>query len=318
MPSLFSNCAVAISIALLTFLPLLGCSKQQDEEKTAAQPDVSRTIDLAKQNATKLRLNLGASPETKIEFLGARPSAVPGIVDLKLRVSREDRTAIRTVSVTSDMKYVLSGILVPLGQVPRRRVLMENIDLKNVPSRGRPDAPVTIVEYADFQCLYCRASQETMDRALREYEGKVRLVFKQYPLSSHPWGAKTALLSECARRQKPEVFWKLHDFYFNQAKGFDVDTILQQTQEVLKNDGLDVEKLNKCYLEEEAGPSIKKSLDEGKSIGVRGTPAFLVNDVFLTGALPYPVLNAIILEELGLGEVSRTGTGTGSSQGKAR
>jgi len=320
MPSFFPNSAAAISLALLTLLSVSGCSKQQDQqdvEKTAAQPDVSRTIELAKQNLSKLRLNLGAPQETEIEFLGGRPSPVPGIVELKLRVKREDRTAIRTVNVTSDLKYVLSGIIVPLGQVPRLRVRRENIDLTNVASRGRPDAPITIVEYADFQCVYCRASQESIDQALREYEGKVRLVFKHYPLDAHPWAGDAALLSECARRQKPEVFWKLHDFYFENSGGATRENILEKTQEALKGEGIDIEKLNKCYLEKEAGPVIKKSLDEGRSIGVRGTPAFVVNDVFLSGVIPYPVLNAIILEELGRGEGSKAGPGRGSSPAKA-
>jgi len=320
MPSLFANSAAAILLALLTLLSVSGCSKQQDQqdvEKTAAQPDVSRTIALAKQNLSKLRLNLGAPQETEIEFLGVRPSPVPGIVELKLRVTRDDRTAIRIVNVTPDLKYVLSGIIVPLGRVPRLRVQRENIDLKNAASRGKSDAPVTIVEYADFQCAFCRAAQESLDRALREYEGKVRLVFKHYPLKSHPWAADAALLSECTRRQKAEAFWKLHDFYFENSGGMTRDNILEKTQEVLKGEGIDVVKLNKCYLEQEMGPVLKKSLDEGKSIGVRGTPAFVVNDVFLSGAIPYPILNAIILEELGRGEGSKADTETGSSPAKA-
>lgn len=294
----------APSLTVLALLVVPACSKQEatsgDKIAQVSQAEVAKTVELAKKNVEKLRFNMMASPETKIEVLDARPSEIAGLVELKLRVSKEDRTAIRRVPVTTDLRYLIIGKVTRLGEIPRLRVETENLHLKDAPVRGNPSAPITIVEYADFQCAFCRAMEPQVQRALNEYEGRVKVVFRHYPLRGHSWAFDAALLSECARRQKPELFWNLHDFYYS-ATGITRDNILAKTQEQLKPQKMDIDKLNKCYLEQETAPIIKQALDEGKSIGVRGTPAFVVNDVFMSGSKPYEVLNAIILEELGRG-----------------
>jgi len=301
MKSRFWRMVAGPSLAVLALLVLPACSKQEEtpdgKMAQAGRADMAETIELAKKNIDKFRFSMQASPETKIEVLDARPSRIPGLAELKLRVTKEDRSAIRRVSVTTDLKYVIRGEILPLGEVPRLRVDRENLHLKDAPVRGNPSAPITIVEYADFQCAYCRAMDPVVQRALHEYEGRVKVVFRHYPLRSHVWALDAALLSECARRQKPELFWKLHDFYY-QTGDITLDNILAKTQENLKPAKIDVDKFNKCYLERQPEPVVTASLAEGKSIGVRGTPAFLVNDVFLSGAQPYELLNAIILEEL--------------------
>jgi protein-disulfide isomerase len=289
------------ALAVLPLFGITGCSERGKPEPAApaaSSVDLEQTMEIARKEIDKIRFNMSASRDTKIEVVNAKPSPVPGLVELRLKVSLEDRTAVRKVTVTPDLKYVIIGQVVKLGQIPRMRVDTENVDFENSPVRGT-GKQVTIVEYSDFQCPYCRASQENIERALREYDGKVRLVYKHFPLKMHPWAGDASLLSECARLQKPELFWKLHDYYYKNTQRLTRENILKMTQEQVKGDGIDMDKFNKCYLEQEVAPKIKKDLDEGRSIGVRGTPAFIVNDVFLSGAVPYPVLNAIILEELG-------------------
>jgi protein-disulfide isomerase len=242
---------------------------------------------------------MGASRETRIEILGAEPSLMPGLVDLKMGVSREGRTAVRRVTATPDLKYVIRGAVLPLGKIPRVRVEMENVALEGVPTRGKPEAPVTLVEYADFQCAFCRGVQPQIDRVLRDYEGKVKVVFKHFPLPSHAWATDSALLSECARRQKPELFWKLHDYYFKNSGEISRENILEMTQKVLEGEEIDRSAFNKCYLDRDTAEQVRADLNEGKVVGVRGTPAFLINDIFISGSVPYEILNAIIREELG-------------------
>jgi len=298
--------SLALCFALGVLVSTQGCSGKKEEGDAPAQggaslsqAQVDQTVALAKQNLDKLRLNVVVSRETRMEIVGAKPSPVPGLVELKIKVSREDREAIRKLHVSPDLKNVVVGRVLHLGEVPRVRVEMENVDLKDAPMKGDPKAPVTLVEYSDFQCPFCRAAQRSITRIMQEYEGKVKLVYRHYPLGIHVWAARAAMLSECVRKQKPALFWKLHDFYYSNTQRLDRDNILAKTQEQVKADGVDIDKLNKCFLEQETAPLIKKSMDEGKKIGVRGTPVFLVNDVFLSGNQPYAVLNAIILEELG-------------------
>jgi protein-disulfide isomerase len=299
MNSRFWTMAAGPLLALLALLVAPACSKQGAAPggKTTAQADMAKTVELAKKSIEKFRFSMQASPKTKIEVLDARPSKVPGFARLKLRVSKDNRSAIRLVMVTTDLRYVVRGEIIHLGEVPRLRVDLENVHLKDAPTRGNPAAPVTIVEYADFQCPYCRAMEPVVTRALHEYEGQVKFVFRHYPIRSHVWAYDAALLSECARRQKPELFWKLHDFYYK-TEGLTLDNILAKTQEQLKPAKIDIDKFNKCYLEKEPDSVLNASVAEAKIIGVRGTPAFLVDDVFLSGTQPYALLSSIILEEL--------------------
>ncbi len=301
---------IALVLALGAALFAQACSDQSkkaegtredgSQASTAVSPaDLDRTVALAKEKVGTLRFNLSVSRETKIEVLGAKPSRLPGLVDLRLRVTRDDRSAFRHVLVTPDLRYVMLGMVLRLGEIPRMRVDVDNLELKDAPVRGDVNAPVTIVEYSDFQCPYCRASQEAISQLLQEYEGKVKLVYRHYPLSIHPWAGDAAILSECARVQKPALFWKLHDYYYGSTQRLSRENILAKTQEQIAGDGIDKDRFNKCYLEQETAPVIKQGLNEGRSLGIRGTPSFVVNDVFISGRQPYEVLSAIVLEELG-------------------
>ncbi len=309
MQHLFRNLLPGLALAALSLLVLAGCPDRKEGATSQGKVDVdfSKTVEIAKQNIPKIRLTMAASRETKIEILGAEPSLIPGLVVLKMRVSRQGRTAVRRVTATPDLKYVIPGPVLVLGKIPRMRVEMENVDLEGVPTRGRSDAPVTLVEYADFQCVFCRDAHPQMSRLLRDYEGKVKLVFKHFPLPSHNWAMDGALLSECARQQKPELFWKLYDYYFENSGKISRENILEMTQKALAGEEIEMQVFNKCYLDREPAEQVQADVDEGKTIGVQGTPAFLINDVFLSGVVPYEILDAIVREELGedwLGEDS--------------
>jgi protein-disulfide isomerase len=301
MQQLFRNPLPGLALAALSLLVLAGCPDRKEAATSQGKVavDVSKTVEIAKQNIPKIRLTMAASRETRIEILGAEPSLIPGLVDLKMRVTREGRKAIRKVTVTPDLKYVIRGLVLPLGKIPRMRVEMENVALKGFPTRGNPDAPVTIVEYADFQCVFCRAVEPQVDRLLRDYKGKVKLVFKHFPVPAHAWAFDAALLSECARRQKPEAFWKLHDYYFANSGKISQENVLEMTQKALEGEGIKMDVFNKCYVDRDPEKQVLADVDEGKVIGVRGTPAFLFNDVFVSGMLPYEVLDAVVREELG-------------------
>jgi protein-disulfide isomerase len=305
MHSASGRIGLTICLAALVMIASPSCSKEdraQEPQGTAgSQIDVERVVELAKENVEKLRLSIPAARETQLEILGARPSPVTGLVELDVRVSREGRTAVRRLLISPDLKFVVRGLVVPVGKVPRVRIVMENVTLEGAATRGKADAPVTIVEYSDFQCPFCRQSQPMLERALREYEGKVKLVFKHLPLRGHAWALDAALLSECVRLQDPgpEVFWRLHDFYFDSGTALRQNTILEATVDFLKGEEIDGAKLTKCYQDQETADRVRQDMDESRVIGVKGTPAFLVNDVLLSGALAYDVLNAVIMEELG-------------------
>lgn len=160
------------------------------------------------------------------------------------------------------------------------------------PSRGPENAPVTIVEFSDFQCPFCSRAVETVDKVMETYPGKVRLVFRQFPLDFHPQAQKAAEASLCAADQGK--FWEVHDLMFQNQQQLQAD----QLKGYAKTAGLDVEKFNKCLDSGEKAAKVQEDLQAGKAAGVRGTPAFFINGVFLNGAVPLEEFKKVIDQEL--------------------
>ena len=137
--------------------------------------------------------------------------------------------------------------------------------------RGNPDAPVTIVEFSDFQCPYCQIAQATVKELLEKYKGKVRLGFRDLPLRQiHPQAQLAAEASRCAAEQGK--FWEYHDLLFAGQK---LDTAGLTAH--AGNAGLDVERFEGCLKSEKYTPMIENDLQMGMKAGVTGTPAFFIN-----------------------------------------
>jgi protein-disulfide isomerase len=176
----------------------------------------------------------------------------------------------------------------------------EPVDVKvgNAPVKGDKKAPVTIIEYSDFECPFCgRFHQSTLPQIITDYvdKGKVLFAYKHFPLSFHKNSKNASMASECAKEQGGDkVFFKYHDIlYVNQTT---------QTVENLKkwaaDMGLDTAKFNSCLDTQKYAKEVDADFAEGQSIGVSGTPAFFINGRMLSGAQPFSAFQTIIDEEL--------------------
>lgn len=152
-----------------------------------------------------------------------------------------------------------------------------DVQIQGRPTLGNPNAPVTIVEYADFQCQHCKASQPILKQLLRDYGDNVRLVFKHMPLSRHPHALRAAEASECAAEQNH--FWEYHDLIFKNAEE------LSETKftEMAAGIGLDVEAFDKCLSSGWHRQQIANDLNDARIQGFTATPTFLVNGQYLSG-----------------------------------
>ncbi|TMB36720.1 MAG: thioredoxin [Deltaproteobacteria bacterium] len=160
------------------------------------------------------------------------------------------------------------------------------------PSRGPTNAPVTIVEFSDFQCPYCGREYPVIERLMKEYDGKLRLVFRHYPLDFHPFAQKAAEAGACAQDQGK--FWELHDKMFtNQGKLAVAD--LKGYAKLL---GMDAPKFDKCLDSGEKKALVDDDLKAGSAAGVNGTPAFFINGIFVNGAQPYEHMKQAVDREL--------------------
>lgn len=143
---------------------------------------------------------------------------------------------------------------------------------KGSPLRGSPMAPVTIYEFSDFQCPHCRMAAPILKKLVDDSNGKVRLVFKQYPLPGHPKAREAAKAALAADRQGK--FWEMHDLIFkNQAR---LKTV--NFESYAKELGLDLERFRADVNSKEVEAKIEADRAEGKKAGVDSTPSIYVND----------------------------------------
>lgn len=158
--------------------------------------------------------------------------------------------------------------------------------------RGDPRAPVIIVEFSDFQCPYCRRVEPTLKQLLTEYQGKVSLAYRDFPLREiHPQAQLAAVAARCAGAQGK--FWEYHDLLFSSAK-LDRDSLLGYARTL----GLDAQPFDACLAGGKFDAQIEKDLRDGENAGVEGTPSFFINGVLLSGAGPAAAIEKIIDEQL--------------------
>lgn len=160
------------------------------------------------------------------------------------------------------------------------------------PAKGPANAPVTIVEFSDFQCPFCSRLTPTMKAVEEKYGNKIRVVFRQYPLPFHQNAQKAAEASLCAADQGK--FWELHDAMFGNQQELGVDQLKAKAAAL----GLNADKFNKCVDSGEKAATIQADIKDGSAAGVSGTPAMFVNGRFINGAVPIDQITSVIDDEL--------------------
>ncbi len=161
------------------------------------------------------------------------------------------------------------------------------------PALGPADAPVTIVEFSDFQCPYCERANSVVKQVRERYPESVRLVYKQFPLESiHPQARGAAEASLCAADQ--ERFWDYHDKLFANRKQLGSEDLLRYAAEL----ELDVARFEQCIEGRTHRERVDADLESGMELGVSGTPAFFVNGIMLSGAKPIESFSEVIEAEL--------------------
>jgi len=148
------------------------------------------------------------------------------------------------------------------------------------------------VEFTDYQCPYCQAAQQYVDRVMATYKGQVRLVYQEFPLDFHAQAKPAGRAARCAGEQGK--FWEMHTGLLRTPGVFD-DADLQSRALGL---GIDPKTFSACTASKKYDGVIQKSIDNGRSVGVSGTPTFFLNGRSFSGAQPFEVFERIIEEEL--------------------
>jgi len=159
--------------------------------------------------------------------------------------------------------------------------------------KGPKDAPVTLVEFTDFHCPFCGKVVATLKDVMREYDGKIRWVFRDFPIASlHPGAPKAAEAARCAGEQGK--FWEYHDLLFESQSAATIEDF-KRSAEHLK---LELKSFGQCLDTGKHRAAVEADVQEGARLGITGTPTFFINGRILVGAQPLENFRKIIEAEL--------------------
>ena len=278
-----------------------------DDAANARKTRILANLQLAFPQLKSVSVTMGDITATEFAGLDQGEFVVNGQQHQKFLVSHDDKkfyiVALEPIDVSRDEEGIKAEVArqeaEKAKQADERKAELAAA-ISGLPTRGNPDGAVTIVEFSDFQCPFCARGAETVEQILAKYPERVRFVFKNFPLSIHPWAMPAAIAAHCAAEQSPDAFWALHDGYFKNQREINPENVLAKSKEYLKPTGIDLAKWSTCAEEKDsdaykaAAAAINADMAFGQKLGVSGTPGFFVNGEFLNGAQPLAVFEPLI------------------------
>ncbi len=222
--------------------------------------------------------------EVRVSVGAPKESPVEGLLETTIDVLIGEDKQSATFYVSKDGKYLFRGELSDLSKDP----LAENrarIDFTDAPTLGDAKAPVTLVEYSDFQCPVCKNLHDALRGLLPNYAGKIRVVFKDFPLEQlHPWARTAAIAGRCAYQQNPQAFWKMYDFIYDNQEVISPSNAWTNMADYAGRSGLNVDSFKGCMASPEPATAIDTSKANGAKLEVNSTPTVFINGRRLVGA----------------------------------
>jgi protein-disulfide isomerase len=180
------------------------------------------------------------------------------------------------------------------------------IQMNDAPSVGDNNAPVTLVEYSDFECPVCKKLHDVLRGVLPNYAGKVRLVHKDFPIEQiHPWARTAAIAGRCAYQQNHAAFWKMYDLIYDNQEVISAANAWTKVSDYAAQSGLNAETFKTCMASPEPGAAIDASRANGQLLEVSSTPTVFVNGRRMVGA-DQSVLEQYINYELAQQKLGKT------------
>lgn len=293
----------ALAALALAAVPLWDTAAAAASASTP--PAASAKSDAELRSFLQKRFRLPSEKEIKLGPI--KPSPIQGLWTRLLTVTNpEGQHGTAHLFIDASGNKVILGQFIDLKGDPWERVDVKKLHLNDHPTLGPKDAPVTIVEFADFECPYCaRAFGEIETLVNTTYKGRVRLIFKNFPLAMHPWAAQAAIAAECVRRQNPAAFWRFaRDIYSNQETINPAD-LRQRIETFASSLDLDTKALNVCMLGNSAPARVAQDRKDGDSIHINSTPTFLINGIPVTGLPSSSGFQFVLKQEIKPSQASR-------------
>jgi protein-disulfide isomerase len=213
-----------------------------------------------------------------------KETAVEGLLETTIDLTMGGNKEAVKFYVSKDGKYLFRGEMSDMTKDPLAESRAQ-IQMKDAPSLGERTAAVTLVEYSDFECPVCRSLHDVLRGLLPNYAGKVRVVFKDFPLEQlHPWARTAAIAGRCAYQQKPQAFWKMYDLIYDNQEIISAANAWTKMVDYAGQSGLDADAFKSCMASPEAGEAVNASRANGQQLEVSSTPTIFVNGRRLVGA----------------------------------
>jgi protein-disulfide isomerase len=237
------------------------------------------------------------------------PAPLPGVTQRTITVSTEDGQKFQVELFTdpSGDKGILAQRFAPFSIAdPWERMDLKLVHLYDRPTLGSSDAPIKIVEFADFECPYCaKAFNEIETLVDTTYKGKVQLIWKAFPLPGHAWAEQAAIAAECVRQQNPHAFWTIAGDFYRDQNDITPQNLRDHIYGYAGPLSIDSKALNACILGSTAEARIDQDRKDGTAVHVMSTPTFVINGVPVVGLPSGNVFDFVITSQLQSAHASR-------------
>jgi protein-disulfide isomerase len=290
--------AVFRRLIVFSLLLCLGCSAQSNPQ--------SGSLDVNQRIERQVHAYYSIPADVNIKIGPHTPSEFPNYETVPVSLSRGDKTQTMEFLVSKDGKTLLRMTKIDLTEDPYAAT-MKKIDVAGRPVRGNPNAKVTIINYDDFECPFCARMHSTlMTEILPQYGDKIKIIYKDYPLSMHPWAKRAANNANCLAKENGQGYWEFADYVHANQRAIsgnqkDVQNSFNEldhiTLDIGKKNGADATRLQAC-IKAQPDAAMKASVAEGDSIGVNATPTVFVNGERLEGAVDIEEVKAALNQRL--------------------
>jgi len=255
------------------------------QAKTTATSAVSAAPPQTQKEIEAYLRNLYAfGPDVKLVVGPLKQSDVEGLLETNVDVAMGANKQAAKFFVSKDGKFLFRGELSDLTKDPLAENLAQ-IRTTDAPAMGDPKAPVTIVEYSDFECPVCRNLHDVLRGMLPSYGAKIRVIFKDFPIDQiHPWARTAALAGRCAYQQDPKAFWKVYDLIYDNQDIISAGNAWTKMTDYAEQSRLDVSTFKSCLGSPEASAAVNASRANGEKLEVSSTPTVFVNGRRMVGA----------------------------------
>lgn len=286
--------SVLFSLAVWMGLAGMGAAAAPRQHTGSTPPKIDKAA------VTKyLRYAEGFTPQVQVTIDDPKPSPFPGFYELKVHLTANKNEAIRTYYITQDGRQVVTGPVFDLSQSPFVANL-KTLKPEGAPSFGPENAAIQIYIFSDFECPYCREEAKVLRQDIEKtHANDVRVIFKNFPLSSiHPWARTAAIAGACVANQNNGAFWAYHDWIYEHQKEINPANVRDKILEFAKGQPIDSQKLTTCIDSSATAPQVDKTIEEGRLLGIVQTPTLFVNGRTVAGALSADQMNLLIQIEL--------------------